>query len=408
MVDALRPDLTLVSPFPPAGSIHDGFSGVASYTANLATALAERGATVHVVAEHLDADATAPVVEHHDHLTVTRAFHRGPRALAHAARAAIDAGAPVTHVQLEMFLYGGPATLAGLPLALARLRSAGQGPVVTLHQVLEPASIDRSTVELHRVSAPPVIARLGVAGLHQVVGRLAATTIVHEAPFADLVPGAVVIPHGLEMRRSHDRAVAVEQLGLDPDLLTVVCFGFLAPYKGLELVLEAGELAADAIQVVIAGGEHPRLAGRDDYADALRDRHGHHARFTGWVPETEVSTWFTAADVAAYPYPKPFAASGSVALALAHRTPVLLSPPLARAMGAPSDLVMPTDPDSLAGALRRLAADRTHLDALAGWTDTLTSGRTWPEVADRHLHIYEEVTNGIDTPRRRLRATQSG
>jgi glycosyltransferase involved in cell wall biosynthesis len=404
----LRPDVTLVSPFPPAGSIHDGFSGVASYTANLARALVDQGASVHVVAEHLDPEATAPHVEHHGDLTVTRAFRRGPRGLVNAARAAVEIGARVTHVQLEMFLYGGPASLAGLPLALARLRSAVQGPVVTLHQVLEPASIDRPTVDLHRVSAPPAIARLGVAGLHQVVGRLAATTIVHEAPFADLVPGAVVVPHGLELRIRPDRHAAIRQLDLDPDLFTVVCFGFLAPYKGLELVLEAGELAADVVQVVVAGGEHPRLAGRDDYAHALRERHGHHARFTGWVPESDVTPWFTAADLAAYPYPKPFAASGSVALALAHRTPLLLSPPLARAMGAPSDLMMPTDPESLAATLRHLAGDSRRVDELASWSDTLTSGRTWPEVAAQHLSIYGEVTNGPDPSRRRIRAAQSG
>jgi glycosyltransferase involved in cell wall biosynthesis len=407
----LQPDVTLVSPFPPPGAVHDGFSGVASYTANLARALVDRGATVQVVADHLDGEAdTAPSmhVEHDGRLIVRRAFRRGRRALLDAASAAVEAGAPVTHVQLEMFLYGGPASLTGLPLALARLRAAGQGPVVTLHQVLDPATIDRATVDLHRVSVPAPLARLGVSGLHQAVGRLAATTIVHEGPFAELVPGSVVVPHGMEVRDRPDHDAARRHLEIDHDRLTVLCFGFLAPYKGLELVLEAGELAADVAQVVVAGGEHPRLAGRDDYADALRARHRHHARFTGWVPEAHVGSWFAAADLAAYPYPKPFAASGSVALALAHRTPVLLSPGLARFMGAPSDLVLPTDPDELAGSFRRLAAERRHLDALARWSETLAAGRTWPEVADRHLSIYQEVTHGPDPSRRRLRAAQPG
>jgi glycosyltransferase involved in cell wall biosynthesis len=415
VVDALRPDVTLISPFPRAGAVHEGFSGVASYTANLANALVDRGATVHVVADHLDEPTGdgahvegGASVSHRAGLTVTRAFRRGPRALLDAARAALDVGAPVTHLQLEMFLYGGPAALASLPIALGRLRRGGQGPVVTLHQVLDPATIDRHTVAMHRVNAPAPVARAGVAGLHQVVGRLAAATVVHEGPFAELVPDAVVIPHGMERRERPDRFAARQLLGIDHDRLTIVCFGFLAPYKGLELVLEAGELTADVAQVVVAGGEHPRLAGRDRYADELRDRHAHHARFTGWVPEAHVGPWFAAADLAAYPYPRPFAASGSVSLALAHRTPVLLSPGLARFMGAPSDVVMPTRPEALADKIRGVAAERQQLDSLACWSNALASGRAWPEVADRHVSLYQEVSHGPDPSRRRLRAAQPG
>lgn len=410
VVDALRPDVTLVAPYPTAGSVHEGYSGVASYTANLATALADRGAVVHVIAERNDDGHDRPDDEHTSShrpgITVSRAFERGPRALLDATAAARATGAAVVHLQFEMFLYGGPTALSTLPVALRRLRRAGMGPVVTLHQVLDPATIDRRTVELHRVGVPAPVARAGIAGLHHTVGRLAAATVVHEAPFAELVPDAVVIPHGMEHCEQADRLAARQLLGVEPDRLTVLCFGFLAPYKGLELVLEAGELAGDAAQVVVAGGEHPRLAGRDPYADELVARHGHHARFTGWVPESHVGPWFDAADVAAYPYPRPFAASGSVALALAHRTPVLLSPPLARFMGAPSEVVMPTEPPRLADALRALAHDRRQLADLAGWSTALAAGRTWPEVADRHLSLYEEVSHGSDPARRRVRPTQ--
>ena len=67
------------------------------------------------------------------------------------------------------------------------------------------------------------------------------------------------------------------------------------------------------------------------------------ATFTGWVPDEDVTAWFSAADVAVFPYPKPFSSSGALALALAHRTPALLSPPLARSVGAPSVMTVPMD-----------------------------------------------------------------
>lgn len=410
ITDRTAPDVALIAPYPPAGALHEGFSGVASYSANLATALADRGATVHVIAERHDdgpeggGERTTTVLR--DGLTVSRTFRRGPRALLDATDAGLATGARVVHLQLEMFLYGGPATLATLPLALARLRRAGRGPVVTLHQVLDPATIDRSTVELHRVGVPPAIARAGIAGLHRTLGRLAAATVVHEGPLAELVPDAVVIPHGMERCERSDRLTARELLGLEPERLNVLCFGFLAPYKGIELVLEAGEAAADVVRVVVGGGEHPRLAGRDPYAEQLRERHGHHARFTGRVPDAHVGPWFDAVDLAAFPYPRPFAASGAVSLALAHRTPLLLSPALSRVMGAPSEVVMPTDPALLAETFRSLAADRRRLTDLAAWSVALAAGRAWPEVADRHLSLYEEVSHGPDPARRRLRPAQ--
>jgi glycosyltransferase involved in cell wall biosynthesis len=414
-VDALQPDVALITPFPWPGHRHAGFSGVASYSANLAGALAATGATVHVVAERSDqAHAASPATdstateELHGSIRVTRAFRRGPGALLDAARAALDIGAATTHVQLEMFLYGGPLSLMSLPAALGLLRANGQGPIVTLHQVLEPATIDRATVELHRVPVPPSVARLGIGGLQRLVGQLAANTIVHEAPFAPQVPRSVVVPHGIETLPIPPRDVARRELGLADDRLTVLCFGFVAPYKGLELVLEAGEAVGYDVEVVVAGGEHPRLAGRDAYARALRDRHGHHARFTGWVPEADVSRWFAAADLAAYPYPKPFSASGSLALALAHRTPILVSPPMARCVGAPSELVMPTRPAALAEVLRSLTDQPDRLKAMAAWSDTLGVDRTWDAVARRHLDIYKEVSDARGPARRRLRASQPG
>lgn len=410
----MRPDVTLISPYPAPGEVHAGFSGVASYTANLATALAAEGASVHVIAELPDGtDRSYPTHEEHctgtgEPIRVTRAFTRGPRALIDAARAAREIRAAVTHLQFEMFLYGGPPALAALPAALAILRASGQGPVVTMHQVLDPASIDRDTVAMHRVTLPPLAARIGIGALQQLIGRLATTTIVHEAPFARLVPSSVVVPHGLERLNVPPRDDARRHLGLDDDRLTVLAFGFIAPYKGLELILQAGEMAGHEVEVVVAGGEHPRLAGRDPYANALRARHGHHARFTGWVPEADVGRWFSAADVAVYPYPRPFSASGSLALALAHRTPVLLSPTLARFAGAPSDLVMPTTPRELSEQLTDAVNHPERLKRLAAWAETLAAGRWWDDVARHHLEIYQELPDAGHLARRRLRAGQPG
>lgn len=384
----MRPDVALIAPYPPSGQRHAGHSGVASYTANLAHALAGHGLQPVVIAPTIDGE---PAVSHDGPVRIERHYALGAGALPRAARAAVDTGAPVAHVQVELFLYGGPAALAGLPLSLAYLRARRSGPVVTLHQVMDPSTIDAGTTALHRVQAPPVVARAGIGAVQRTVGRLAAATVVHEEPFRAFVPGSTTIPHGVEQVTPPSRPAAGDELGLD-DRLRVLCFGFLAPYKGLEVALAAVEPISDRVDLIVAGGEHPRLAaGHDDYAADLRRRWGRSARFTGWVPDGDVGRWFTACDLALYPYPRPFASSGALALALAYRTPVLLSEPLAACVGAPDDLVAMADPEALRARLLEIADHPDERKNLTAWTEAVADDRAWPSVADRHAELYREV-----------------
>jgi glycosyltransferase involved in cell wall biosynthesis len=398
-----RPDVTLVAPYPPQGELHGGHSGVASYTANLARALSRAGMHVAVIAPELEGD---PATFHDGDIEVRRQFALGPGALPTAIAAADATRAPVTHLQFELFLYGGAASLIGLAPALGRARWAlGSSLVTTMHQVVEPATVDRQYTRLHRVPVPAPVARAGIATLQRAVARASQATIVHEAAFTRTLPTATVIPHGIETATAVDRDAARAALGL-ADRFAALCFGFVAPYKGVELVLEASRHIGPDVDVVVAGGEHPRLRDNEGgFAAGLANRFGDTARFTGWVPDADVARWFSAADVALFPYPKPFSASGALALALAYGTPALLSPPLARSVGAPNVMTVPLDPRSIAGRLDDLAAKPDAVADLRTWSTVLADGRRWPAVAERHIRLYEEVVRDVERDaRRRLRA----
>ncbi len=398
-----RPDVALIAPYPPRGERHGGHSGVASYTANLAGGLAAEGANVVVLAPRLDGEPP-----HHNDgaVEVRRAFAFGRRALPAGMSAAASTGAPVVHLQFELFLYGGAASLLGLPSALGRARRAlGESSLVTtMHQIVDSSAVDRRYTRLHRVGVPAPIAGAGIAALQAGIVRASAATIVHESAFRQVVPTATVIPHGIEEVTPVDRTMARRRLGLD-GRFTVLCFGFVAPYKGLEVVLDAARHAGRQIHLVVAGGEHPRMGGEAGFAAALAARHGDVATFTGWVADDDVASWFSAADVAVFPYPRPFSSSGALALALAHGTPALLSPALARCAGAPSVMTVPIDFQSLADRLTDLAARPAALAELRRWSGVLASGRRWPAVARQHLELYEEVVSDAHrAARRRLRA----
>jgi glycosyltransferase involved in cell wall biosynthesis len=391
----------MITPYPPAGTRHAGRSGVASYAGNLAHALSERGLRVTVVAP---TEPDLPAARETDGpITVERRFRRGPRAVPAAARIALATGAPVVHVQHELFLYGGVGAMPGLLPGLGMLRAAGVGPVVTMHHAIDPAAVDADFTRMHQVRAPRHAVRAGLAGVQATIGRLARRVIVHEPAFAPLVRDATVVPHGVEgvartasatgAPTTTSTSAADGEAESEGDLrLTLLCFGFLAPYKGLELALEAASLAREDVRLLIVGGEHPRFAeAGEPFGERLRERWPDVAEFAGYVPDAELPSWFARADLALFLYRRPFATSGALALAVAHGLPALLSPTLAELMGAPPELVGPTDAPALADRLRALAADREALVPLRRRSAELVADRSWESVAGRHAEIYGEV-----------------
>lgn len=396
----MRPDLVLISPYPRLGSRHDGDSGVASYTANLAHALADQGVSVCVVAPEVDGE---PAVGHDGPIEVRRAFVQGrPSSVPAALAAARATGAPVVHLQHELFLYSGAAGLPATVAALAARRAGSstkhgetQRTVITMHQVVDPAAVTTAYTSMHRVRVPAAAAKVAISTVQRILPRLADTVLVHEPAFQKIIPGAVVVPHGIEVppAPTTDKASVRRRLGVTETGFLALCFGFLAPYKGLETALEAAELAADSLQLVVAGGAHPRHAAQgDDYAERLQQRWGGSAHFTGYVPDTDVADWFDVADVLLLCYPEPHASSGPLALALAHRTPVLLSERLAATVGAPG-LAVPSAPEAWADRLRALASDPAQAEELRAQVSRMSEDRTWPAIARRHLALYEGVNH---------------
>jgi glycosyltransferase involved in cell wall biosynthesis len=393
------PDVALISPYPPAGQRHGGWTGVASYTANLAHALAAEAGPVTVVAPR---EPGEPAIADHGPVRIERSFERGVGAVPAAVRAALRTGADIVHLQHEAFLYGGPASVPGLVSGLAALRRSRVRGVVTMHHVVDSRTVDRSFTRMHRVAAPPVVARAGLTAVGGAIGRLADRVIVHEPAFASSVRNATVVPHGVETNSTPPREEARARLGLDR--FTVLCFGFVAPYKGLEPALDAARLAGPEVELVVAGGEHPRLRESGDrYSEHLRATNPH-ARFPGFVPEESVADWFAGADLALFLYPQPVSTSGGIALALANGTPFLLSPEMAATTGAPETLVGSRKPSKLASALRVLASDPGALERVRDAARALGGDRSWATVARRHLEIYEEVSHADRNSRGRLRA----
>lgn len=161
--------------------------------------------------------------------------------------------------------------------------------------------------------------------------------------------------------------------------LELLFFGFVRPYKGLDVLYAALRLVPDLDLALSVVGEAwgPEPACADPRVERV-------ARYVG---EEEAAACFERADVVVLPY-RSATGSGVVPQALRHGRPVLAT----RVGGLPEQveegrtgwLVPPEDPAALAAALRRVAAaDRAALaPALAARARLLDPGRLAEAVLD--------------------------
>jgi teichuronic acid biosynthesis glycosyltransferase TuaC len=174
-----------------------------------------------------------------------------------------------------------------------------------------------------------------------------------------------------------DRAAARQELGLDAAGPVVLSVGWLAPPKGLDLVIRATAALPDMILIIV--GEGPEKAALQRLA---RDLHlGERVRFLGTMPQQQLPTVYNAADALVLASARE-GFPNVVLEALACGTPVVATavggmPEIVRVPAA-GRLVQERTPEAIAAALRDLLADpparaavRAHAERF-GWGPSTT------------------------------------
>lgn len=121
----------------------------------------------------------------------------------------------------------------------------------------------------------------------------------------DLKPQAryLVSPHPVysNFGEKLERKAAALALGLDPAKKTLLFFGLIREYKGLDLLIEAFAHLDDSYQLLIAGEAY----GSFDKYDALIRNNPNQARihvFNRFIKDEEVNRYFCASDLCVLPY----------------------------------------------------------------------------------------------------------
>ena len=214
--------------------------------------------------------------------------------------------------------------------------------------------------------------------------RGSAAVVVHGAAIGEALPAwarpkhVAVIPHGAAVR---ERPLPV------PDHPSVLLFGRLEPYKGVDVLLGAMERVwaeRTDVKLVVAGcgpeaalvPAHPLIELRDEY-----------------IPEAELDMLLGKATIAVLPYIEA-SHTGVGTTALARGVPTIVSD-----VGALSDialdssfLVPPRDADALA---RAILGHLDHGDELRHSALTFASEQfSWDACARQAIELYESLPVG--------------
>jgi glycosyltransferase involved in cell wall biosynthesis len=177
---------------------------------------------------------------------------------------------------------------------------------------------------------------------------------------------------------------------------TLLVFGLLRTYKGLDVLVQALPRLASAVpdvRLVVAGEPFDSVEPSRRLAEQLGVRDRIDWRL-GRVPDAEIAPLMASATVVVLPY-REGDASGVLATALGHGRPVVVSDvgslgELVREFGA-GEVVPPGDVDALAAACARLLREPAALAAAAHGAETARTALGWDTAAEAHERFYEEL-----------------
>ena len=175
-------------------------------------------------------------------------------------------------------------------------------------------------------------------------------------------PGALtrVLKHpsyqqfGKKMDKQHAR----QEIGIDANKKTILFFGLIRDYKGLDILLEAFSKMDDAFQLLIAGEVYGERKVYDGLIEQSKNKQVYF--FDQFIPSDKVAFYFSASDLCVLPY-RTATQSGIKAMCDVFQLPVLVSQVggLAEdiALNENGFIIEDMSPDALAAQINLLFAE---------------------------------------------------
>jgi len=330
-----------------------------------------------------------------------------PIARADAISAARELKPDIVHVQHEYGLFGGLNPVRDrFPGWMRRLRQAvppSARIVATAHSVLNDYQFHTAAAgwrsPLHslvnRFALKWLRHRWGKGTLGQFDGVIIHSRLQRESLHADGFPMVAEIPHVVPTITPPRQE---REVGPTP---TITVFGYFAPGKGQDIVIEAMRHLEIPARLRLAGGVgHPANVAYKRRCEEAIDRLGLRGRVevTGYVPDEEISRVYAESDLVVAPF-RETTGSGSLVQALARGVPVLASDlPLNREINerVPDTLAFfaTEDPVDCARQIERLLADPARRQRLSEQALLYAATYSPANIARLHLDLYRRVLAG--------------
>lgn len=342
--------ILVVSLYPREGEVYSaGASGVASYAKNVVTHMKRN---VVVLSDY----EKKPEVYEEGNVLVVRCFkNKSPLMWGQLLRTIFEFSA-VKHVlvQFDFATYGDWLTSGGVIPFLGVLKALKHEVSVINHHVVLDVTKLSGHVGLGRSLRDQVKGKIYNTAFHvfyKTLGIISKRIIVLEEPLRKklltILPRdhVITIPHGVdETLTSLPKDVARKKLGIPQNNYVVLFFGFVNWFKGADIFAktfhDTHTLSGKKTTVLIAGGASPTLKDREYYqkyftsvSETVDNSPSLH--LTGYVPQEDIASYFSAADVVVFPYRYFMTASGVLSLVFSYKKPFIISCELEEMFHAP-------------------------------------------------------------------------
>jgi glycosyltransferase involved in cell wall biosynthesis len=176
----------------------------------------------------------------------------------------------------------------------------------------------------------------------------------------------------------------------------ILAFGKWGTYKRLELLIAAFHRVAEkfpAVQLTIAGGDHPKTPG---YVASIAAEHKNDPRlqFTGYVQEDAIADLFQSTSIAVMPYTSSAGSSGVAHLACEYGVPIVASDitdfrEIAEEEGIAIEFFESGNEDSLVQHLLAVLNAPERLEAMAKQNFSSALRMSMPEIIRQYIRSFD-------------------
>lgn len=391
-----------ISIYPPKWEKHSKDGWVASYTKNLITNIPYNDKDeVYILCNKIDNKYDDYIEQW---IQVIRCFDKKPRFVFQLYKEIKKIDPDVIHIQQELALYGNIVTAYLLQRLIFFLRKFET--IITLHGVVDIKKINKSFVRENNANLPTWVVKLAFRVIYSPLCWWSKKIIVHEQSFRNYMISwyriskdkLIVVPHGIEDLTPISTLDARKELWYWEKKDIILFMGYATWYKGIDLLIEGFELYAKQNPnafFIIWAGKHPKLHQEESYIKEYQRRQDKAKKliptdqytWKWFINEDDIIKYYSASDVAVYPYTIQMSSSWPMAISIWYNKPLLASDVFTESLDD-KELLFERKPSALSQKLENFFANTHTYDTII---EKLRSERLRDKVWKQTYLAYEKI-----------------